>query len=189
MGAVVALSLTGVGAANAADRVTFADSVPSWATPANDVGAAPTEETLEGEIYLPLRDQQGAEALAKAVSSPVNLAFRKALNPNQWIKRFSPTQADSDAIVSFLKTAGLTITAVPASRQYVVFRGTADQLRVDLRHLAALVQLCRPSARRSDLGPVAPDSSGLQGVGHQHRAVPDAHQAGLDQAGRPGRIR
>ena len=103
VGAVMALSLTGVGAANAADRVTFADSVPSWATPANDAGAAPAEETFEGEIYLPLRDQQGAEALAKAVSSPVNLAFRKALNPSQWIKRFSPTQADSDAIVSFLK--------------------------------------------------------------------------------------
>lgn len=126
--AVVALSMAGTGAANAADRVSFADSVPSWATSANDAGAAPTDETVEGEIYLPLRDQKGAEAVAKAVSSPVNLAFRKALTPSQWIQRFSPTQADSDAIVSFLKTAGLTITAVPASRQYVVFRGTADQL-------------------------------------------------------------
>jgi subtilase family serine protease len=126
--AVVALSLTGAGAATAADRVAFADSVPRWATSANDAGAAPADETFEGEIYLPLRDQQGAEALAKAVSSPVNLAFRKALSPSQWIKRFSPTQADSDAIVSFLQTAGLTISAVPASRQYVVFRGTADQL-------------------------------------------------------------
>lgn len=126
--AAVALSMAGTGAANAADRVAFADSVPSWATAANDAGAAPTDESVQGEIYLPLRDQQGAEALAKAVSSPVNLAFRKALSPSQWIKRFSPTKADSDAVVSFLKTAGLTITAVPASRQYVVFRGTADQL-------------------------------------------------------------
>jgi subtilase family serine protease len=126
--AVVGLSLTGVGAANAADRVSFSHSVPSWATSANDAGAAPTGETFEGEIYLPLRDPQGAEALAKAVSTPVNAAFRKALSPAQWINRFSPTQADSDAVVSFLTTAGLTITAVPASRQYVVFRGTADQL-------------------------------------------------------------
>ncbi|WP_223694170.1 S53 family peptidase [Leifsonia poae] len=126
--AVVALSMTGIGAANAADRVTFTDSVPKWATAANDAGAAPTDETIEGEIYLPLRDPQGATALAKAVSSPINLAFRKALSPAQWISRFSPTQADSDAVVSFLTTAGLTITAVPASRQYVVFRGTAEQL-------------------------------------------------------------
>jgi subtilase family serine protease len=126
--AVVALSMTGVGAANAADRVTYTDSVPTWATSANDAGAAPSDETIEGEIYLPLRNAAGAEALAKAVSSPTNHGYRKALSPNQWIKNFSPSKADSDAVVRFLKTAGLTISAVPDSRQYVVFRGTADQL-------------------------------------------------------------
>lgn len=126
--AVVALSLAGASAANAADRVTYAGSVPSWATAANDAGAAPADATVEGEIYLPLRDQAGAEALAKAVSNPLDRGYRKALNPKQWIDRFSPTQADSDAVVSFLKAAGLTISAVPASRQYVVFRGTPDQL-------------------------------------------------------------
>jgi subtilase family serine protease len=125
---IAALSITGAGAANAADRVSFSHSVPSWATAANDAGAAPASVTFEGEIYLPLRDPQGAAALATAVSTPGNPAFRKALSPAQWISRFSPTQADSDAVVSFLSTAGLTITAVPASRQYVVFRGTAKQL-------------------------------------------------------------
>ncbi|WP_314149173.1 S53 family peptidase [uncultured Leifsonia sp.] len=126
--AVVALSLAGASAANAADRVTYADSVPSWATAQNDAGAAPADTTVEGEIYLPLRDQNGAEALAKQVSNPSLSGYRKALSPQQWINRFSPTKADSDAVVSFLKAAGLTITAVPASRQYVVFRGTPEQL-------------------------------------------------------------
>ncbi|MDQ1576283.1 MAG: hypothetical protein QOH55_1433 [Microbacteriaceae bacterium] len=125
---VLALSMTGAGAANAADRVPFTHSVPSWATAANDAGAAPASVTFEGEIYLPLRDPQGAAALATAVSTPGNPAFRHTLSPAQWISRFSPTQADSDAVVSFLTAAGLTITAVPASRQYVVFRGTAKQL-------------------------------------------------------------
>lgn len=126
--ATVALSLAGTSAATAADRVTYADSVPSWATAANDAGAAPAATTVEGEIYLPLRDQKGAEALAKQVSNPAIAGYRRALAPAQWIGRFSPTQADSDAVVSFLTTAGLTITAVPASRQYVVFRGTPDQI-------------------------------------------------------------
>ncbi|MBW8872469.1 MAG: hypothetical protein JF618_10030, partial [Leifsonia sp.] len=108
--------------------MTYAGSVPSWATAANDAGAAPADETVEGEIYLPLRDQRGAEALAKAVSNPLDRGYRKALTPKQWINRFSPSQADSDAVVSFLKAAGLTISAVPDSRQYVVFRGTPDQL-------------------------------------------------------------
>lgn len=126
--AVVALSLAGTSAANAADRVTYADSVPSWATAQNDAGPAPADQTVEGEIYLPLRDQKGAENLAKQVSNPTGAGYRKALTPAQWIARFSPKQADSDAVVRFLTAAGLTITAVPASRQYVVFRGTPDQL-------------------------------------------------------------
>ncbi|WP_217498553.1 S53 family peptidase [Leifsonia sp. C5G2] len=126
--AVVALSLAGTSAANAADRVPYAGSVPSWATPANDAGAAAADTTVQGEIYLPLRDQKGAEALAKAVSNPLDRGYRKALSPQQWINRFSPTKADFDSVVSFIKTAGLTIQGVPDSRQYVVFRGTAEQL-------------------------------------------------------------
>lgn len=126
--AVVALSLAGASAANAADRVTYAASVPSWATAQNDAGAAPADTTVQGEIYLPLRDQKGAETLAKQVSNPSLAGYRRALSPQQWIARFSPTQADFDSVVSFLKTAGLTIQGVPDSRQYVVFRGTPDQL-------------------------------------------------------------
>ncbi len=126
--AVVALSLAGASAANAADRVTYAKSVPSWATAQNDAGAAPAAETVQGEIYLPLRDQMGAETLAKQVSNPSLAGYRKALSPAQWIARFSPTQTDYDAVLAFLKAAGLTIQGEPASRQYVVFRGTPDQL-------------------------------------------------------------
>ncbi|WP_431246675.1 S53 family peptidase [Leifsonia xyli] len=126
--AVVALSLAGASAAGAADRVPYAGSVPAWATSANDAGAAPAAATVQGEIYLPLRDQKGAEALAKAVSNPLDRGYRKALSPQQWINRFSPTKPDFDSVVNFITAAGLTIQGVPDSRQYVVFRGTAEQL-------------------------------------------------------------
>lgn len=123
--AVIALSVTGIAGANASDRVSYGGSVPKWATSANDAGAAPAAQTVEGELFLPLRNQAGAEALAKAVSSPLNTAFRHGLTAAQWIQRFSPTKADSDALVAYLVSKGLTISAVPASRQYVVFRGPA----------------------------------------------------------------
>lgn len=125
--AAFALSLTGVSAASAADRTTFAGSVPKWATAANDQGAVPSAETVEGELYLPLRNQAAAEALARAVSTP-GIGYRLGLTPAQWIARFAPTQADSNALVLALKKAGFSISAVPASRQYVVFRGTAAQI-------------------------------------------------------------
>ncbi|TXN31041.1 S53 family peptidase [Lacisediminihabitans profunda] len=126
--AVVALSFTGVSAATAADRVPFSGSVPSWAKTANDAGAPAADTTVEGEIYLPLRNAAAAEALAVAVSTPGARGYRQALTPQQWIQRFSPTQADLNEVVNYLTAQGLTISAVPASRQFVVFRGTAAQL-------------------------------------------------------------
>jgi subtilase family serine protease len=125
---VVALSITGVSTASAADRVEFAGSVPSWATSANDQGLAAADTSVEGEVYLPLRNAATAAALATAASTPGDRGYRKTLSPDQWIKTFSPTQADLDSVVAYLKSQGLTISAVPASRQYVVFRGTAAQL-------------------------------------------------------------
>ena len=125
---VIALSLSGVSTASAANRESFAGAVPQWATPAHDAGVTAAATTVEGEIYLPLRDQAGAEAFATAASTPGASGYRKFLSPQAWIKQFSPTQADSDAVVASLTSKGLTISAVPASRQYVVFRGTATQL-------------------------------------------------------------
>ncbi|MDP9028752.1 MAG: S53 family peptidase [Actinomycetota bacterium] len=129
LAAALALSLTGVSAASAADRTSYAGSVPGWAVAANDQGAARADATMEGELYLPLRNQAAAEAFARAVSTP-GLGYRLSLSPAQWISRFSPTKADSDSVVDFLTGAGFSISAVPASRQYVVFRGTTAQFNV-----------------------------------------------------------
>jgi len=127
--AALALGLTGVSAASAATpagSTSYPGAVPSWATAANDQGAADPAVTFEGELYLPLRNAAQAQALATAVSTP-GLGYRLGLSPAQWIAHFAPSKADSDALVSFLTSNGFTISAVPASRQYVVFRGTADQ--------------------------------------------------------------
>ncbi|GAA4681694.1 S53 family peptidase [Frondihabitans cladoniiphilus] len=123
---VVALSLAGATGAQASDLTTFSGAVPSWATHANDTGATTPDTSVEGELYLPLRNQAGAEALATAVSTPGNRLYRKSLSPAQWIASYSPTQASVNTVVNYLTTKGLSITAVPKSRQYVVFRGSAD---------------------------------------------------------------
>jgi len=127
----LAFVLTGGGAASAATSpatVRFPGSVPSWATHANDDGAPAADATVEGELYLQLRDPAGAAALAKAVSDPMSRQYRHALTPRRWIARFAPTQSTYDQVVGYLKAKGLAVTGTPASRQYVVFRGTADQV-------------------------------------------------------------
>ena len=126
--AATGLGVVGAGAANAGDRQTFSGSVPSWATAANDQGAAASDDTEEAEIYLPLRDPQGAQQLASIVSTPGVTSFRHGVSPQQWITRFSPTQADFDAVLNELKADGFTITAYPKSRLFITFRGTAAQL-------------------------------------------------------------
>lgn len=106
--------------------VAFPNSVPAWATPAADAGPTPADTTVEGEVYLPLRDEQAAQALATAVSTPGNPQYGQFLSAQQWINQFAPTHKDFNAVEQYLTQSGLTIYATPKSRQYIVFRGPAS---------------------------------------------------------------
>jgi hypothetical protein len=143
---VVALSITGVSSASAADRVEFAGSVPSWATTANDQGVEAADTSIEGEVYLPLRNAAAATALATAASTPGDRGYRKTMSPAQWITTFSPTQSDLDSVVGYLKSQGLTISAVPASRwdPRSRHRCTATATRVTDWSRHPLLRRCRP---------------------------------------------
>lgn len=125
---VIALSFSGASAATAAQRVSFPHSVPIWASAANDTGAAAPDKTIEGEIYLPLREPAAAAAYAISVSTPGSADYRSFLTPEQWIAKYSPPQESVDAVVQTLTKLGLKVSGIPKSRQYVVFRGTAAQL-------------------------------------------------------------
>ncbi len=122
--AALALAASPATAATSAEAVP--GSVPSWANSSNDQGAAPADTTVEGEIYLPLRDEAAAQAFATAVSTPGNAKYQQYLTPTQWINTYAPTKADYQAILDYVKGQGLTVTGTPASRGYVVFRGPAN---------------------------------------------------------------
>ncbi len=125
---VVSLGLTGgVAVAAPVAAVPYPGSQPAWAVAANDRGLA-VDDSIEGEIFLTLPNRAGAEAFATSVSTPGSATYRKWLTPQQWIAKFSPTPATYDAVVRFLTSKGLRITGKPASRLFVVFRGSAAQL-------------------------------------------------------------
>ncbi|MDQ1550772.1 MAG: hypothetical protein QOD50_194, partial [Actinomycetota bacterium] len=125
---IIGMSFVGAGSASAADRTTFAGSKPAWAVTANDAGTPAADTSIEGEVYLPLRNEAAAEALATAVSSPLSPLYRHPVSPDAWISRFAPSKSDSKQLVDWLTSQGVKIISVPKSREYVVFRGTADQL-------------------------------------------------------------
>jgi subtilase family serine protease len=127
--AMVALNVVGAAApAQAAGRTAYPDARPAWATPAAAAGTPAADTTIESEVALSLRDEAGAEAFAAAVSTPGNRQFHRYLTPKQWIDRYAPTRSDLDAVLTYLRGQGLTITAVPDSRLFVVLRGTPEQL-------------------------------------------------------------
>lgn len=118
--------LFAAGPADAATRHVLPDSVPTWATASADTGTVAASTDVEGEVYLPLKNQAGAEALATAVSTPGTSRYRKPLSPKAWIAAYAPTKSDVDQVTGYLRAQGLSITAVPASHEFVVFRGAAS---------------------------------------------------------------
>jgi subtilase family serine protease len=122
------LALAGLSATAAADpsaRTSFPGSVPSLTSTATDTGTTSAANIVEGTVYLDLKDELGAQQFAIAVSTPRNPQYRQFLSPADWIDRFAPSQADFDAMKAFLQASGFTISAAPASREYIVFRGSA----------------------------------------------------------------
>ncbi len=76
-----ALGATGATAAPVSPDTPYPGSVPSWAQPSNDQGAAAADTSVEGELFLSLRNQDGAKALAEAGLQPTQQQVPKAVEP------------------------------------------------------------------------------------------------------------
>ena len=109
-------------------RVVVPAARPAWATAAADNGTVSPATTVEFELALSLPDEAGARAFALAASTPGTPQYRQYLSPSDWIARFSPTQATVDTVTSAVADAGLTVESVPASRLFLLLKGTAAQV-------------------------------------------------------------
>lgn len=88
--------------------------------------ALDADQQLEVEVGFDLQDPAGAVALATAVSTPGTPQYRQYLSPADWIAQFSPAQADVDAFVVDAQASGLRVVAQPASRLFLVLKGTVS---------------------------------------------------------------
>jgi subtilase family serine protease len=75
-------------------------------------------------VYLPLRNADGAAALAQQVSDPTSASYGQYLTPAAFTQRFSATDADVAAVASFLRGAGLAVDDVASDNRYVEASGT-----------------------------------------------------------------
>jgi subtilase family serine protease len=127
--AAVGLAVAVPAAASAAGTASLPNSHPTWATPGNKVAATAADSRIGFSVYLKLRDQAGAEALATAVSDPSSSAYAHYLSPAQVRARFAATDATVQSVRNWLSSAGFTVGATASNNAYVQASGTAAQIQ------------------------------------------------------------
>ncbi|HEY6759275.1 MAG TPA: S53 family peptidase [Baekduia sp.] len=109
-------------------RANLDGSVPSWAQPARDHGAADGAQQTEINVYLPLRDPDAAAAMVRDVSDPHSANYGKYLSPQDFRSRFAPTSDTVAAVKQFLTDSGLTVGAIPSNYHSITATGTLQQV-------------------------------------------------------------
>jgi subtilase family serine protease len=118
--------LTGLAALAAASWVSMA-STASAAERAVLDAAATSEQAVEFNVYLPLRDRAGAEAFLNQLHDPNSANYHQWLSPAQFNERFGPQSATVNRITNELKAHGLAITEVHTHSLHV--SGTAGGVK------------------------------------------------------------
>jgi subtilase family serine protease len=146
------------------------------AKPSNSAGPTPSATPIEFSVGLTPSDQAGAEALARAVSSPGSSSYRRFLTAAQWEKRFSPSQAAVNSVKSWLREQGIAVESVTADRMTIQASGSAAQIQKafgaplgEYRHHGKVLRLA--SAPLTVPASVAGLISGVSGI-DQNVATP-----------------
>lgn len=124
---LAAMSLSFAAFAAPSSRVAINGSVPPWAASASFQGTTDATAPVAFRIYLGWRDSAGAEALARAVSTPGNSQYGQFLTPAQFRQQFAPSQSDVTAVQQWLRSSGFTVDYTPTNNHYVAAEGTVGQ--------------------------------------------------------------
>ena len=124
-GSVIAASL---GTAHAATgNAVLKGSIPAWANSKNLVSAADPTGDVGFRVYLGWQNDAAVTALASAVSDPSSASYRHFLTPAQFRQQFAPSQAQVNAVTSWLKSQGFSVEYTPQNNHYVSAEGTVAQ--------------------------------------------------------------
>jgi subtilase family serine protease len=96
-----------------------------------DLGIAPGSTRLDRMILLlePSATQRAAlDAELAAQQTPGSCDYHRWLTPQQFASAYANSAADVNAVAAWLQAQGFTVAALPASRGWVEFSGTASQV-------------------------------------------------------------
>jgi len=91
-------------------------------------GRLPSNQVLQLNLVLPLRDQAGLEGLLKDLYNPTSASYHEFLTPQQFTSRFGPTQEDYDTVLRFARTYGLQVVGGSRDAMDVQVKGTVANI-------------------------------------------------------------
>lgn len=111
--AIVFASMLALSAAApvSAQTVTLHGTVAPDATRLSPVGRADSDKVLTMAITRMPRNQAEVNALIAAQQDPNSPHYHKWLTPDEYTKRFGPTEHDFNAVADWLKSSGFQVTA------------------------------------------------------------------------------
>jgi subtilase family serine protease len=182
------MSLVGPAGASSA-RSTLAGSVPPWAKAANFKAPAPNAD-VGFRVYLGWQNETGLERMAQAVSDPAGSSYGQYLTPAQFHQQFAPSQADVNAVKSWLTGQGFSIVYVPGNNHYVSAEGTVAQAAAAFGTSFGLysvdgLTLRSPSSALAVPATIAPLVSGVIGLDDSAQLVHTDMAGGPDPGAAP----
>ncbi len=161
--------------AQAAERQVLHGHVPAVVARLSAVGSLPGTNRLNLAIGLPLRNQEALTNLLRQIYDPASPNYRHYLTPEQFTEQFGPTEKDYQAVISFAKANGLTVTATHPNRMLVDVSGSVTDIERALHVTLRVYQ--HPTEKRMFHAPDVEPSLDL--------AVPILGISGLDDYSLP----
>ncbi len=99
---------------------------------AQAMGRLPSNQVLQLDLVLPLRDSTGLESFLQDLNDPASPSYQHFLTPTEFTARFGPSQQDYDAVLRFAQTYGLQVVGGSRDGMDVQVRGTVATIEVAL---------------------------------------------------------
>ena len=91
---------------------------------AQSTGRLPSNQVLQLDLVLPLRDPAGLKSFLKEVYDPTSPSYRQFVTPAEFTARFGPTQDHYDSVLRFAKTYGFTVVGGSRDAMDVQVKGS-----------------------------------------------------------------
>ena len=114
--------------AQAAERQVLRGHVPAVLARVSPVGSLPGTNRLNLAIGLPLRNQAALSNLLQQIYDPASPNYHHYLTPERFTEQFGPTEKDYQAVITFARANGLTITGTHPNRMLVDVSGAVADI-------------------------------------------------------------